>query len=348
METIDLHTHILPERWPDLAARYGYGDWLRMESIGGCRARLYQGERFFREIEDNCWSPARRLEDCAAVGVDVQVLSTVPVMFSYWARPADAYDLARLLNDHIAGVVAEHPTRFEGLATLPMQHADLAIRELERAVAPASRGGLGLRGVQIGTHVNGMNLYHDALQPIFDAAAELGAAVFVHPWDMLARERMSRYWMPWLVGMPAETCLAACDLMFGGVLERLPKLRVCFAHGGGSLAGTIGRIEHGYHARPDLCAGDSKRSPREYLARSSDGAGEPTPARFWVDSLVHDATVLRALLALFTPRRIALGTDYPFPLGEARPGELIDSLGELSAEERKWLRGGAAREFLGG
>ena len=179
---IDLHTHILPENWPDLQERYGYGGFIQLDHHAPCRARMLIDGKFFREIEDDCWSPARRLADCHANGVDVQVLSTVPVMFSYWAKPADALDLSKLLNDHIAGVVAEHPQRFVGLGTVPMQDPDLAVGELRRCVED-----LHLAGIEIGTHVNDWNLNEPALFAVFEAAADLGAAVFVHPWDMMGQ-----------------------------------------------------------------------------------------------------------------------------------------------------------------
>jgi aminocarboxymuconate-semialdehyde decarboxylase len=327
---IDLHTHILPRDWPDLRDRYGYGGFVRLEHHGPGCARMMIDGRSFREIEANCWDPACRLEDCARFGVDVQVLSTVPIMFSYWAKPRDTLDLARLLNDHIAGVVRAHPRRFAGLGTLPLQDPDLAVSELERCVRD-----LGLSGVEIGTHVNGRNLDHPDLFPVLAAAERLGAAVFVHPWDMLARERMEKYWLRWLVGMPAETCLAICSVIFGGVLERLPRLRIAFAHGGGSFPGTVGRIDHGFRCRPDLCAVDTKLGPREALGQ------------FYVDSLVHDAEALRALVRLVGPERVALGSDYPFPLGEAEPGRLIDSLTDLPADARGRMLAGTALEFLG-
>ena len=331
---IDLHTHILPERWPDLRERYGYGGFVNLEPCANCRARMMIDGRFFREIEANCWDPEVRRRDCDAARVDTQVLSTVPVMFSYWAKPEDGHDLSRLLNDHIAGVVRDFPGRFEGLGTVPMQDADLAVRELERCV-----GELGLRGIEIGSHVDApdgiRNLDDASLFPVFEAAADLGAAVFVHPWDMMGRERMPKYWLPWLVGMPAETALAICAMIFGGVLERLPNLKVCFAHGGGSFPFTIGRIQHGWRVRPDLCAVDNPHDPRSYLRR------------MYLDSLVHDESALRYLVDLFGADRVALGSDYPFPLGEHEPGALIRATKGLSQEQRSLLLGGTAMDFLG-
>ena len=346
---IDLHTHILPREWPDLDAKYGYGGFVRVEHYRPCCARMMIGDRFFREIGDNVWEPKRRIEECDRAGVSMQVISTVPVMFSYWAKPADGLDLSRLLNDHIAEVVRAHPTRFAGLGTIPLQDPEMAARELERCVRE-----LGLRGAEIGTHADAnshlpndvRNLDDRSLDPVWRAAEELGAALFVHPWDMVGRERMPKYWLPWLVGMPAETALAICSMMFGGVFERFPKLRVAFAHGGGAFPFTIGRIAHGFEVRPDLCAIDHQTNPRHYLART-DEHSLTMPARFFVDSLVHDADALRFLLKIFGPERVVLGSDYPFPLGEAHPGELIESLADLAPSARDRLLWGSAREFLG-
>jgi aminocarboxymuconate-semialdehyde decarboxylase len=190
------------------------------------------------------------------------------------------------------------------------------------------------------------NLDDASLNVVWSTAEQLNAAIFVHPWDMLGKSRMPKYWLPWLVGMPTETCLAISCLMLSGVFERFPKLRVAFAHGGGSFPFTLGRIEHAFHVRPDLVAVDNKTNPRSYLAHGAETGGV-RPARFYVDSLVHDADALRMLLNLFGGERVALGSDYPFPLGEARPGELIESLAELSAETKSQLLAGTAREFLG-
>jgi len=256
-------------------------------------------------------------------------LSTVPVMFSYWAKPEHTLDLSRLLNDHLAEVVSENPARFVGLGTVPMQAPELAARELQRL-----RGELSLAGIQIGSHVNEWNLSDPRLEPVWEVAQASGAAVFVHPWDMMGAERMTKYWLSWLVGMPAETSHAICSMIFGGVLEKFPELRVAFAHGGGAFPATIGRIEHGFEVRPDLCAVDNDVNPRTYLQR------------IYLDSLVHDPLMLRYLLELMGPERIALGSDYPFPLGELEPGRLIREMA-LDSDVTERLLHGTALEWLG-
>jgi len=328
MLKIDIHTHILPPEWPNLRERYGYGGFVSLEHLGCDRARMSIDGTFFREIESNCWDPARRMREAEAHGCQVQVLSTVPVMFSYWAKPRDGLDLSRILNDHIASVVREQPRRFVGLGTLPMQDTDLAVRELERCVRE-----LGLAGVEIGSNVNGRNLDDPALFPVFAAAEALGACVFIHPWDMLGKERTAKYWLRWLVAMPAETAVAICSVIFSGMLAKLPRLRIAFAHGGGAFPAIIGRVAHGFETRPDLVAVDHHVNPREYLSK------------IYYDSLVHDPDYLCYFIQQVGANRIALGTDYPFPLGEEKPGELISSCGfEASTTAR--LMHGTALEWL--
>jgi aminocarboxymuconate-semialdehyde decarboxylase len=189
-----------------------------------------------------------------------------------------------------------------------MQDPDLAIGELER-IAKA-----GMKGIQIGSNINQKNLSDPEFFPIFEECQRLNLAVMIHPWEMMGFDDMRKYWLPWLVGMPAETSRAACSLIFGGVLERLPKLRVNFSHAGGAFLPTLGRIEHGFNCRPDLVAIDNERNPREYLGT------------FWIDCITHDPKLLNYALGLQGSKKITLGSDYPFPLGDLEIGKFISEM----------------------
>lgn len=317
MKKIDIHTHIMPEHIPNWFEKFGYGDdFIHLEHHKQCCARMIKGDKFFREVESNCWEPKDRIIDMQATDVDVQVLSTIPVLFNYWAKPEHGLETSRFFNDHIAQCVDLHPDKFIGLGTLPMQDVDLAIREMERLVKE-----LKMPGIEIGSNINQVNLSDERFFPFWEAAQELNCSIFVHPWEMMGEDKMSKYWLPWLVGMPAETSRAICSMIFGGVMEKFPKLKIAFAHGGGSFPATVGRVEHGFKVRPDLCAIDNPINPRDYLGK------------FWVDSLVHDEAAFELLLKTVGEHKICCGSDYPFPLGEHRPGELIESLS--LAEELK-------------
>ena len=329
MHKIDTHAHYQPRDWPDLAAKFGDARFPVIHHTDDGRHRIYKDGKFFREIWSKTWDPQERIDDYRTFGVQVQVISTVPVMFSYWAPGHQALELHRALNDHTAATCNAHPRHYAGIGTVPLQSPSLAVRELERCMDQ-----LGLQGVQIGSHIGDMNLDAPELFEFFEAANDLGAAILVHPWDMMGSESMPKYWLPWLVGMPAEQARAACCLIFGGVLERLPKLRIALAHGGGSFPYTIGRIEHGFHMRPDLVATDNFRNPREYLKR------------LYFDSWVADDAALRYLLEACGIDRVMLGTDYPFPLGEQVPGEGIERLA-LDEAQRARIYHGTALEWLG-
>jgi aminocarboxymuconate-semialdehyde decarboxylase len=284
---------------------------------------------FFREIEENCWNPEAILADMNKHNVDVMVLCTVPVLFSYWARPEHTLEWSEMLNDHLASVVRDHPTRFIGLGTLPMQDVQLACQELRRVVTE-----LGMPGVEIGSNINGMNLDDRSLDPFWAEAEKLGASIFVHPWEMMGSDRTQRYFQQWLVGMPAETTLAASSMIFGGVFDRFPNLRVMFSHAGGSLPFTLGRLSHGYHARPDLCNVNTVQDPRTYIGK------------FWVDGITHDEHALRYLVDVMGADKVAYGTDYPFPLGDLDHGRFIEEHPHLGSEVKEQLLSKSVCDFL--
>lgn len=313
---------------PNWTKKFGYGEFIHLEHRN-CQACMMKGDNLFRVVEENCFDEKIRMKEMEETGVDMQVLSTIPVLFNYWAKAQDGNDTSRFFNDHIADTVSRKPKRFIGIGTVPMQDVDLAIREMERCVKE-----LKMPGLEIGTNINGENLSEKKFLPFFEAAEQLNCALFVHPWDMMGEDQMQRYWLPWLVGMPAETSRAICSMIFGGVFSRFPKLRVAFAHGGGSFPFTIGRIEHGFDVRPDLVAIDNDQSPRASIGK------------FWVDSLVHDRNAMNFLIDTMGEDHICLGSDYPFPLGEHAPGKLIDSM-KLDAETTAKLLHRNAESWLG-
>ncbi len=327
---IDFHTHILPspDKFPNWTEKFGYDGFISLDTepsyiengitkiLTPGNARMMKGPKFFREVEPNTWDVNVRLKDMERDGIDVQVLCTVPVMFAYWAKPADCAELARFLNDDIARICHEHPNNFIGLGTVPMQDPSLAIIEMNRCLQE-----LHLVGIQIGSHVNELNLDASEFELFWEAAEKSNCLVLIHPWDMPSGQRNEKHWISWLAGMPYETTCAAIALMLGGVLERHPKLRIILAHGAGSLPYILGRIEHGYNCRPDLCATASSKSPKEYIGN------------IWCDSITHDPDALRFLVQKMGADRVVFGTDYPFPLGEVTgsapgisPGHTIDSI----------------------
>jgi len=328
MFTIDTHTHIIPKNIPDFSKKFGYGEFIMLDHHEKGKAWMMQGSKRFREILENCWSPEVRIQEMAQHKADMQVICTIPVMFSYWAKPEHGLEISQFLNDDIASTFTKYPDKFVGLATVPLQDTKLAIKELERCMK------MGYKGVQIGSNVNNKNLNEPEIIEFFAACESLNAAILVHPWQMMGQEHMAKYWLPWLVGMPAEISRAICSMIFGGVFEKHPKLKVCFAHGGGSFLPTISRIEHGWECRPDLVAIDNKENPKKYLGQ------------FWVDSHVCDHKMLQYVIDLVGADKVMQGSDYPFPLGEAVPGELVRSA-PLSDNDKKMILGDAAKAWLG-
>lgn len=318
----------MPARMPNWTQKFGYGEFIHLEHRN-CEACMMKGDKLFRVVERNCFEEDLRQREMDDTDVDVQVLSTIPVLFNYWAKPEDGLETSRFFNDHIAETAGKNPKRFIGLGTVPLQDVDLAINEMQRCKTE-----LGMPGLEIGSNINGRNLSEKEFFPFFRAAEAMDCALFVHPWEMMGETQMQKYWLPWLVGMPAETSRAICSMIFGGIFESFPKLRVAFAHGGGSFPFTLGRIQHGFDVRPDLVAIDNAVDPTKYIGK------------FWVDSLVHSSSAMQFLIDEMGEDNICLGSDYPFPLGEQHPGALIEKM-KMNKKLRKKLLHTNAEKWLG-
>jgi aminocarboxymuconate-semialdehyde decarboxylase len=328
MPVIDIHNHFFPREWPDLAARYGTSNWPWIKHAGDGKAEIMVGDRFFRQIYSACWDAEVRLREMDRDGIDTQVLSATPVLFAYDRPVEHAADCARLFNDAALELCAQGKGRLKSLCQVPLQDADAACTELSRCMRA------GHLGVQIGNHVGEQNLDDPGIVTFLQHCADEGAAVLVHPWDMLGPERMPKYMMPWTVGMPAETQLGIVAMILGGAFDKLPaKLRICFAHGGGSFAFLVGRLENAWQHHP-VAHGVCELPPSQYLNR------------FSVDSAVFDQRALEFLVGTMGPERVMLGSDYPFPLGEHRVGSLIRT-SRLTESVKAQLLGENAQQFLG-
>lgn len=329
MPVIDVHSHDVPQGWPDLgSATGGPGPWpwLRMESERD--AMIMLGDREFRRITDQCWDPEVRAADMNADGVDIQVVSPTPVFFSY-DRPAhEAAAVARIFNDLTLEICSGLPERLIPFCQVPLQDVDAACAELDRCLDA------GHRGVEIGNHVGDRDLDDPGTIEFLQHCAEVGAPVFVHPWDMTPSTRTSRWMAEWLVGMPAETHLSILSMILGGVFDQVdPSLRICFAHGGGSFAFWLGRFDNAWRNRPDVI-GVSELPPKDYLGR------------FSVDSVVFEPAALRLLVDTLGADHVMLGSDYPYPLGERPVGTVVHESEFLSHADRTAILGGNAARFL--
>jgi len=329
MPIVDIHSHFLPETWPDLVARFGTPDWPWLKHHGQGTASIMVGDREFRPVYSACWDADKRLEEMDRDKIDIQIMCTTPLFFSY-ARPADqALDLSRLFNDAALEICAHKPDRLKAMCQVPLQDIDLSCREVERAMKA------GHIGVQIGNHVGERNLDDKGLVTFLHHCADIGAAVFVHPWDMMARNRMSDYMLGWLVGMPAETQLSILSLILSGAFERLPRsLKLCFAHGGGSFSYLLGRVDNAW-ANRDVVRVNCPNPPSSYTDR------------FSVDGAVFDDMALSLLIGTMGEDRVMLGSDYPFPLGENPIGNLVRRHPDLSETTKRKILGDNALAFFG-
>ncbi|MCP9206591.1 amidohydrolase family protein [Streptomyces sp. NEAU-Y11] len=327
-DLIDVHTHYVPHGWPDLSGVGGpEAPWLRIESEA--EAMIMMGSKEFRRIGADCWDAEVRLRDMDADGVATQVVSPTPAFFSYGRDGAEAAKIARIFNDLALEIVAPAPQRLLPFCQVPLQDPDAACRELERCVAA------GHRGVEIGNHVGDRDLDSAGVVTFLQHCAALDVPVFVHPWDMDNSPRLDRWMARWLTAMPAETHLSILAMVLGGVFDRVDeRLRICFAHGGGSFAFWLGRMENAWYGRNDVI-GTSLHPPSHYLDR------------FYVDSVVFDDRALRLLVDTVGEDRVMIGSDYPYPLGERPVGAVVGKSGFLGERARRKIERGNARRYLG-
>ncbi len=327
--TVDVHAHALMRGAEQLVQ--GEPGWAAELAL---QARWNGAESTRRNVDlfVNAYLPmltdvSKRLAAMDGMNVDVQAVSVSPTQYHYWAEPDLAERFVRRANEELAELCASRPERLVGLGTVSLQHPGLAAGQLEFASAE-----LGLRGVQISTRVGDAELDDPRFEPFWAKAEEVGALVFIHPLGCTLGERLATHYLSNVIGQPTETTIALARLIFGGVLDRHPRLRVCAAHGGGYLPHYIGRFEHAYRVRPE--SRTMKRRPREYLER------------IWFDSLVYEPSVLHNLVAEVGAAQVVLGTDYPFDMGVDDPMARLRSVAGLSSDDIDRISGGNAARLL--
>jgi aminocarboxymuconate-semialdehyde decarboxylase len=328
-KTMDVHAHILTEETIRMLQSEAPKLAPKLSRVGDQFGTLEVAGNVYPHFPRGGWDLDRRLQDMAASKVDVQVLSVCPQTFIYAQPPALAAAFARIQNEQLAKLARARPERFLAIGTLPMQAPKLAAEELAHAMRV-----LGLRGVQIGSNVAGRNLDHPELEPVWAAAAELDAFILLHPVNVAAADRLSSYYLGNLIGNPLDTTIAAACLVFGGVLERYPSLKVCLAHGGGFVPYQAGRFVHGWQVRTE---------PKSRLAKP------PTESlrRFYFDTIVHSKEVLEFLVGWAGVDRVLLGSDYPFDMG--MPDGVLQVRGlTIAATDKSSILGGRTQQLLGG
>lgn len=324
--SVDVHTHYVPKGWPTLPGDPNTA--ARLDVRSESEAMIMVGSSEFRSITSSCWDADERLADMDADQVDIQVMSPTPVFFSYDRSGDDATKIARIFND-LALEITGDSGRLIPFCQVPLQDPDAACAELERSIAN------GHRGVEIGNHVGDHDLDDSGVVTFLQHCASLNVPVFVHPWDMASSPRLDRWMAQWLTGMPAETHLSILAMILGGVFDEIDEsLRICFAHGGGSFAFWLGRLENAWHQRHDVI-GTSALPPSSYLGR------------FSVDSVVFDERALRLLVDVVGYKNVMVGSDYPYPLGERPVGAVVRQASFLDDVERQAILRGNAVTFLG-
>jgi aminocarboxymuconate-semialdehyde decarboxylase len=326
--TIDVHAHILTEDTIRLLQRESPKVAPKLSDVDDQFGTLDVAGSVYRHFPRGGWDLERRFRDMAAAKVDMQVLSVCPQTFLYAQPPALAAAFARIQNEQLAKLVKTHPGRFQGIGTVPMQAPQQAADELRHAMTV-----LGLRGIQIGSNIAGKNLDDPELEPVWAAAAELGAFILLHPINVAGMDRLGSYYLNNLIGNPLDTTIAAACLVFSGVLERHPSLKICLAHGGGFVPYQAGRFVHGWHVRAE---------PKKKLPKP------PTDSlqRFYFDTIVHSKEVLEFLVGNAGADRVLLGSDYPFDMGTPDGVLQVRSL-SLPAAEQASILGGLAQTMLG-
>jgi aminocarboxymuconate-semialdehyde decarboxylase len=327
--TIDVHAHILTEETIRLLQREAPKVAPKLSDVDDQFGTLDVAGHAYRNFPRGGWDLERRLQDMAAAKVDVQVLSVCPQTFLYAQPPALAAAFARIQNEQLAKLAKAQPDRFMAIATLPMQSPEQAADELRHAMRV-----LGLRGAQIGSNIAGKNLDDPALEPVWGTAAELGAFILVHPINVAGADRLSSYYLANLIGNPLDTTIAAACLVFGGVLERHPALKICLAHGGGFVPYQAGRFVHGWRVRAE---------PKHNLSKPPSDALQ----RFYFDTIVHSREALEFLVGSAGAARVLLGSDYPFDMGTPDGVSQVRGLA-VAAADQETILGGAALRLLDG
>src|SRR5688572_367959 len=327
-ESIDVHTHIVPENFPAYAGSGRDVPWPSMASAHACHRHVMISGTVYRTVSDGCWSVPRRIADMNGMRVARQVLSPMPELLSYWLPLEDAKALVRYLNEEIAAMVAQAPGRFSGLGAVPLQNVDAAIHELDYLVK-----NLKFAGVEIASHVNGTSIGDARFAPFFAAAEQLGAAVFVHALRPAGQERIVGPFSEQAVCFPGDIALACASMITGGLGARHPRLRIGFSHGGGAMAMLLPRLVHAWEVLPKA---------REALRESP----ATTARRFYYDHLVFDPASLRLLCERFGASQILVGSDYPFNMGDPDPVGTLERV-ELDADSHFAISTRNARRFLG-